>query len=202
MILAPSNEIALWIKLAYAAFLCVLVPVYWRKYGPENFLWFSDLALIGTALALWREDALLASMMAVGALLPELGWNLAFFARLLLGARIIGIADYMFDPKLPVYLRGLSLFHVAVPPLLLWLVDRLGYDPRALAGQTLLAWLILPATWLLTDPGKNINWVFGPGPRGRGRVATLPWLVAAMLLFPLCAFLPAHLALNAWFGPE
>ena len=197
--MADTGEIALWIKLAYTAFLCILVPVYWRKYGPANFLWFSDVALIGTALALWREDALLASMMAIGALLPELGWNVTYFARLLLGVRITALADYMFDARRSIYLRALSLFHIVLPLLLLWLVDRLGYDPRALAGQTLLAWLILPATWLFTQPAKNINWVFGLQPLGRGRIATLPWLLAAMLLFPLCAFLPAHLVLDACF---
>lgn len=194
------GEIALWIKLAYTAFLCVLVPVYWRRYGPANFLWFSDIALFGAALALWLEDPLLASMMAVGVLLPELGWNVSFFARLLLGVRITGLADYMFDSKLPMPLRALSLFHVVLPLLLLWLVYRLGYDARALGAQTLLAWLVLPTTWLLTEPDKNINWVFGPGSHNRSRTATFPWLLAAMLLFPLCAFLPAHLALDAWFG--
>lgn len=194
------GEIALWIKLAYMAFLCVLVPVYWRRYGPANFLWFSDIALFGTAVALWREDALLASMMAVGVLVPELIWNVSFFARLLLGIRVTSLADYMFDAKLPPFVRGLSLFHVVLPLMLLWLVSRLGYDPRALAGQTLLAWLVLPATWLLTDPAKNINWVFGPGSPDRKWLATFPWLLAAMLLFPLCAFLPAHLLLDGWFG--
>lgn len=195
-----SADIPLWIKLAYTAILCVLIPIYWRRYGAANFLWFSDIALIGTAVALWIESPLLASMMAVGALVPELGWNLSYFARLLLGLRITSLADYMFDARRPVWLHALSLFHVFLPPLLIWLVARLGYDPRAFAAQTLFAWLVLPAAWLLTDAARNINWVFGPGPSDRPRRATLPWLLAAMLLYPLGAFLPAHLALEAWFG--
>ena len=193
------SEIPLWVKLAYTAFLGLLVPVYWRKYGPANFLWFSDIALIGTAIALWVESALLASMMAVGVLLPELGWNMGFFGRLLFGIRVTGLADYMFDSRLALWLRGLSLFHVILPLLLLWLMSRLGYDPRALVLQTLLAWMVLPATWLLTDSAKNINWVFGPSARGRPRRATAPWLALAMLLFPLCAFVPAHFLLDALF---
>lgn len=134
-----SADIPLWIKLAYTAILCVLIPIYWRRYGAANFLWFSDIALIGTAVALWIESPLLASMMAVGALVPELGWNLSYFARLLLGLRITSLADYMFDARRPVWLRALSLFHVFLPPLLIWLVARLGYDPRAFAAQTLFA---------------------------------------------------------------
>ena len=195
-----SGEVPLGLKLAVTAFLCLLVPVYWRKYGPANFLWFSDIALFGTALALWREDALLASMMAVGVLIPELFWNVGYFARLLFGVSLTGLPGYMFDPSKSRLLRGLSLFHVALPILLLWLVARLGYDPRALPAQTLLAWLVLPVTWLLTDPAKNINWVFGPGAAGKDRRPTWPWLLVAMALFPLVAFLPAHLALDAWVG--
>jgi hypothetical protein len=200
--LIPSgpSEIPLWVKLAFTAFLGLLVPAYWRRYGPANFLWFSDIALIGTAVALWLESALLASMMAVGVLLPELGWNLSFFGRLLFGFRVIGLADYMFDARRPLWLRGLSLFHVVLPVLLLWLMSRLGYDARALVIQTLLGWIVLSATWLLTEPAKNINWVFGPNAAGRPRRAAAPWLALAMLLFPLCAFLPAHVLLEALFG--
>ena len=30
--------IPLWLKLAFTAFMFVLVPVYWANYGPTNFL--------------------------------------------------------------------------------------------------------------------------------------------------------------------
>jgi hypothetical protein len=32
-----SNRMPLWLKLAYTAFMAVLVPVYWHYYGPTNF---------------------------------------------------------------------------------------------------------------------------------------------------------------------
>jgi hypothetical protein len=64
----------------------------------------------------------------------ELGWNLDF----LVGGRLTGLAAYMFDRRMPLHLRSLSLFHVALPPLLLWLLRRLGYDRRALLTQTAL----------------------------------------------------------------
>ena len=44
---APAaNRLPLWLKLVYTAFVAVLVPVYWYYYGPTNFLYFCDVALI------------------------------------------------------------------------------------------------------------------------------------------------------------
>jgi hypothetical protein len=38
--------IPLGLKIIYTLFACALVPIYWRQYGPTNFLWFSDIALL------------------------------------------------------------------------------------------------------------------------------------------------------------
>lgn len=46
--------------------MAVLIPVYWKTYGPTNFLYFCDIALIMTLFALWLESALLVSAAAVG----------------------------------------------------------------------------------------------------------------------------------------
>lgn len=192
-------SIALWVKLAYSLFLAVLVPVYWVHYGPRNFLWFSDIALLGSGLAVWLESPLLASMMALAVLLPELAWNVDFFARLLSGRSMFGMSAYMFDPALPRYLRALSLFHVLLPIWLLWLLVRLGYDRRAWAWQSLLAAVVLPVTYALTEPNENVNWVHGlSAPRRRRH----PWLYLALLTvsFWLVLYLPPHLLLGAWLG--
>ena len=100
-------------------------------YGWRNFLWFSDIALIATGIALWLESSLIVSMMAVAVLLPEMLWNVSYFARLLFGLHVSDLAGYMFDRKKPRFLRALALFHVVLPVVLLWVLDRLGYDPRA-----------------------------------------------------------------------
>jgi len=71
---------------------------------------------------------------------PELLWNITVFTRLLTGVRVSGLADYMFDTRIPKWIRALSLFHVVLPVLMLWMLHRLGYDPRALPAQTALAW--------------------------------------------------------------
>ncbi|MDX1608841.1 MAG: hypothetical protein R3225_01830 [Halofilum sp. (in: g-proteobacteria)] len=194
--------IPVWLKLVYTFLAVAILLVYWFRYGPQNYLWFSDIALIGAIPALWLESALLASTLAVGVLLPELLWNLSLLSRLLLGRRLTGMTDYMFEPERPVHLKALSLFHIPLPILLLWLVWALGYDPRALAVMSALAWLVLPLTYAVTDPERNINWVHGPGGEGvvQRRVHPLLYLGGLMVAFPLALYLPSHLLLLMLFG--
>jgi len=192
--------IPLWLKIAYTLMVVPIVPVYFVHYGPANFLWFSDIALFVTGVALWQESRLLASMMAVGVLLPELLWNVSFFGRLLARVRVSPLADYMFDPKIPLWIRCLSLFHVVLPAVLLWMLHTLGYDPRALPAQTALAWVILPITYAVTNPAENINWVFGPGGRPQRRLPPRLYLALVLIVFPLIVYVPTHLVLRALFG--
>jgi len=71
--------------------------------------------------------------------------------------------DGVCDQSQCLWLRALSLFHVLLPVLLLWLLYWLGYDRRALPATMLLCWVVLPVTYLFTDPAQNINWVFRLG---------------------------------------
>lgn len=197
---SPAELIPLWLKIAYTVFVLITVGVYLFKYPLGNFLWFSDIALIATAIALWLESALIASMMAVGTLLPEVLWNVSFFGQLASGRHVSGLTDYMFDARRPRYVRALSLFHVVLPLLLLWLIDRLGYDSRALAAQTVLAWVVLVLSYRLTDPGENVNWVFGLGAKPQRRIPPRIYLALLMVGFPLVIHLPTHLLLQRYFG--
>lgn len=191
----------LWLKIAYSFLCAVIVPIWIRNYGPKNFLWFSDIALFTTALALWLESALLASMMALAVVLPELVWAAAFFARLLFGVRISDLADYMFHAEKPLHVRALSLvFHIVMPGVLIWMLYELGYDSRALPAQTALAWIVLPLTYALTTPQQNINWVYGLWGGAQQRMPRLAYLAALMLLSLICVYLPMHLVLQAAFG--
>src|SRR5467141_5394920 len=155
--------IPLGLKIGFTLFVCALVPIYWRQYGPANFLWFSDIALLALLPALWLENALLVSMMAISVVFFEALWNLDFFFRLATGKSLIGLSAYMFDPKIPLFIRSLSCFHIILPLLLLWLMSRLGYDRRAWLWQTLVALVVLPLSYLVTNPRENINWVYGFG---------------------------------------
>lgn len=192
--------IPLWLKVIYTVFVVITILVYLKKYGPGNFLWFSDIALIVTVAALWLENQLLASMMAVGILLPEAVWNVSFFGRLLTGKQLTGLAGYMFDPDKPLYLRAISLFHVFLPVLLVWLVSKLGYASNAWIFQTMLAWVVLPLTYWVTKPEDNINWVYGPKGKPQKRMPPLLYLILVMLAFPILVYLPTHLILNSIFN--
>jgi hypothetical protein len=189
----------LWVVAPFTVFVAVLVPVYWREYGPGNFLWFSDIALFATLIALWTGNRLVYSMMAVGVLPLELAW----LADFLTGGNLIGLAAYMFDPEGPLHLRLLSGFHLFIPPLIIWMLIRQGYDRRALPAQTVFAWLVLVASWVLTSPQDNINWVHGLGP---GEDAEMPihpllYLGLYMALLPVIGLLPMHLILRRLFRP-
>jgi len=197
-----ERSIPLAVKLSYTGFVMVLVPVYWVERGPANFLWASDIALLATVAALWRESRFVSSTMAVGVLLPELGWNLDFFLRLVSGTDLVGLnaTGYMFNPDYPRVLKVLSLFHVFLPVLLLWLVARLGYDRRALPAQTLLTWVLLPVCYAFTGPERNLNWVFGLGNPPAPLLPGVWHVLALMIAFPLCLFWPAHLLLRRLAG--
>jgi hypothetical protein len=195
-----EHHLPLWIKLLATAFVAVLAPVYARHYGWANFLWFSDIALFSCVAALWLESPLLASMMTVGVLLLESAWIVDFVWRLLIGRGLLGLTDYMFESRNPRFIRGLSLFHVAMPFLLLWMVSRLGYDRRAWLAQTLLTWGVLLITYFVTRPDDNINWAFGLGSKPQHRLSPPVYLVFLMLALPIVVYWPTHLALKHVFS--
>lgn len=202
-------RVPLWLKLAFTAFMAVLVPVYWYCYGPTNFLYFCDVALFVTLIGIWRESRLLVSMAAVGIVAPQMLW-VADFLFELCGGRLTGMTAYMFNENLPLFLRGLSLFHGWLPFLLLYLVWRLGYDRRALVCWTVLAWLLLIICYTLM-PGLradaasistpvNINYVHGMSDTAAQTwMPPLAWLGTMLVGLPLLIFLPTHFALRAWF---
>jgi hypothetical protein len=151
---APSaRHIPLWLKLAYTAFMAVLVPVYLRYYGPTNFLYFCDVALILTLIGIWIESPLLVSMCAVGIIASQTLWVIDFLANLI-GHPLTGLTDYMFMADRSVFLRGLSLFHGWLPFLLVYLVWRLGYDRRGLPAWTVVAWTLLLISFCLMPPPR------------------------------------------------
>jgi hypothetical protein len=206
-----ASRIPLWLKIAYTAFLSIMIPVYWTNYGPTNFLYFCDVALLLTLAGIWREDPLLISLPAVGILLPQALWCVDFAVQLC-GGTMTGMTAYMFDENSPLFLRALSLFHGWLPFLLLFLVRRTGYDRRALAGWTLIAaglcliayFLLPPAGAVLADPltPRNVNYVFG-----MNDAKPQQWLPAqAYLIVWISAligivFVPTHLILKKWCPP-
>ncbi|MFO0925454.1 MAG: hypothetical protein U0736_00215 [Gemmataceae bacterium] len=73
----PERRLPLGIKLL-TAFVAVLAPYYLHAYGPTNFVYFCDVALLMAVAAVWLESPLLASPPAVGILLPQTLWCIDF----------------------------------------------------------------------------------------------------------------------------
>jgi hypothetical protein len=195
--MSSSTRIPLALKLAYSAWFLVWVPVYWIHHGAANFLWFCDLANVIVLFALWSESAVWLSSQLVGGLFIQAYWAVDFFGRLLFGTHPFGGTEYMFITSDPLWLRGFSLFHIAVPILLLWTIYRLGYDRRGWQLQTILAWMILPLS-MLPDAERNLNWVWRPFGVEQVWLPPGAYLVFCMLAYPLILYLPAHWLLQAW----
>jgi hypothetical protein len=194
------EAVTIVLRALFTALVAVIVPVYFVKYGPANFLWFSDIGLFGITAALWLESPLLGSMMALCVLLPETLWLVSLLTGVLTrGRAATTLAAYMFDAKIPRHLRALSLvFHTALLPGALWLVYRYGYDSRALGAQWLLAWIVLPATLWLAPRQKNINWVHGFGHPPRTPFRPGLHFALMLLVYPALVYLPAHWLLRWW----
>lgn len=185
--------------------MAVLIPVYWHYYGPTNFLYFCDIALILTLIAIWPENALLISMCAVGILAPQTLWVVDFIVRAVTGTSFTGMTDYMFDTRHSLFLRGLSLFHGWLPFLLVYLLWRTGYDRRAIWMWTGLTWILLLVSFFLMPPPTsspgllpvNINYVWGFSDKSAQTwVPRYVWFAGMMIGLPLLLFTPTHFLLR------
>jgi len=200
----PASRLPLWLKLAYTAFMAVLLPVYWANYGPTNFLYFCDVALLITLVGVWIESPLLVSMCAVGILASQALWVVDFLSNLI-GWPLTGMTDYMFAADHSLFLRSLSLFHGWLPFLLVYLVWRLGYDRRGFPAWTGLAWILVLICFLFMppprpDPGLtpvNINYVWGMSDTvAQTWMPPAAWVAGLIVLLPLLLYAPVHFLLR------
>lgn len=187
-----KKRIPLWLKVPFSAWILLWAPAYLSFYGPQNFLWLCDLSNFILLIALWAENRLLLSSQIVAVLAVDILWSIDFVGALLFGTPPLGGTGYMFSPEIPLHVRLMSLFHIFTPPLLIFAILRLGYHRRGLLLQILITWIVLPASYLFTDPERGINWVWGPF--GKPQTATGPWvyLLLLMAIYPLVLYLPSH----------
>lgn len=203
-----AKNVHISVKLAYTAFICVLVPYYLKEYGPTNFLYFCDVALFLTLASVWSEHPLPVSA-AVGILLPQTLW-MADFVATLFGAPITGMTAYMFDEAIPLFTRCLSFFHFWLPLFDLWLIARLGYHRSAFAVWTTLAVALLFVCYLFMPPPPapvdnpampiNINYVFGPNDSvAQSFVHPHIYFAGLTVFLVFFVFWPTHLLLKRFF---
>lgn len=184
-------------KLFWTLCVIVWIPLYWRQYGAQNFLFFCDLGNLLMVPALWLESSLLFSWQASGLLLFQGLFTVDLLGAFVSRRHLIGGTEFMFDPHLPLSIRLLSLFHVITPPLFLWAIRRLGYDPRGWKLQTLTAWIVVPINYFWR-PECDVNWARGPFFREQHFVPGVAYLLAYLILVPAAVYYPTHLFL-IWF---
>jgi len=194
-------RIPLWLKIAWSMWLLLWIPFYWHQYGAQNFLYFCDLGNVFIAAALWLESPLLFSWQACGLLVFQTLYSIDLIGAVVSGKHITGGTEYMFDPHVPLPMRLLSLFHIVVPPLLLWAIWRLGYDPRGWKFQTLTAWIVVPTNYFWR-PQYDVNWARGLFFREQHVVPGIVYLLLYLVAVPLLVYWPTHLLLQWWDGRD
>jgi hypothetical protein len=188
-------RLPLWLKIVWTVWLAVWMPLYWRQYGLQNFLFFCDIGNLLIGLALWLESSLIFSWQACGLLLFQTLYTVDLAGALLTGRHLLGGTEYMFDPGIPLPVRLVSLFHVVTPPLLLWAIWRLGYDRCGWKLQTLTAWIVVPIDYFWR-PGFDVNWARGPLFREQHWMPGPIYLLGYLVVVPLLIYYPTHLFLQ------
>ncbi|WFM69931.1 hypothetical protein [Halomonas sp. CKK8] len=188
----PSRGVPLWLKLVFSLWVVAWAPTYWVLLGPQNYFWLCNLANFLLLAGLWRESRRLVSMQWLAVALVGTFWAIDVGTAWLTGWHPIGGTEYMFDPEHPPLTRAMSLYHLILPLVAGFAIWRIGYDRRALVWQSMLTWLVIPASYLFTEAERNINWV--EGPFGQAQSVMDPWLYLAglMLFWPLLVYLPVH----------
>jgi len=196
-------RIPLWLKLLWTAWVLVWAPVYWREYGLQNFLFVCDLGNFFITAGLWLESPLIFSWQATSLLLFQTLYTIDLVGTLLTGRHWIGGTEFMFDPHVPLWIRLLSLFHVVVPPLLMWAIWSLGYDRRGWKCQTLTAWIVVPINYFWR-PQYDVNWARGPFSHEQHFMPGLLYLLGYLIVVPAVVYFPTHLFLiwltQRWHG--
>jgi hypothetical protein len=196
-----SSRFPTWIRWGASCWLLIWIPAYWHTWGAANFLHLCDVAVVLTCIGLWSSNALLLSSQAVSSLLIDMAWAADAAVRFLSGQHLIGGTEYLFDTSFPLWVRMLSLFHVVMPFLLLWALNRVGYDRRGWILQCAIAVPVVVFSWLATTPKTNINFVY-TDPFFHRAWGPAPLHILAVLMFlAFIVYLPTHLLLCLFFPP-
>jgi hypothetical protein len=190
-----SGRIPLWLKVGWTIWLIAWAPMYWRQYGAQNFLFFCDIGNVLIGVGLWLESPLIFSWAACGLLVFQTIYTVDLVGALFAPRHSFGGVDYMFDPGLPLAVRLLSLFHVVTPPLLVWAIWRLGYDPRGWKLQTLMTWVVIPVNYLWR-PRDDVNWARGLFFHEQQVMPGWAYLLLYLTVVPLCVYWPTHRVLR------
>jgi hypothetical protein len=190
------SRIPLALKIVWTAWFFLWAPVYFRQYGAQNFLYFCDIGNLLIAVGLWAESRLILSWQAVALLVFQSLYAIDLIGAFVFRHHFIGGTEYMFDPAIPLLVRLLGLYHLAVPPLLLWLVRRLGCDQVAWKWATVEMLIVVPINFFWRAQ-YNVNWARGIGHEQHLMPSWL-YLVGYLVVAPLLVYWPTQLLLQRW----
>lgn len=187
-----------WVRWAALAWLAFWVPVYWLFWGPHNFVYLCDIAVILGCIGLCTNNMLLISSQVVSSLAVDAMWAVDAAWRAAFGRHIFGGTEYLFGPGHPLWLRLLSLYHLALPVVLLLALHRAGYDRRGWRLQSgIVAAAFVAARF--TPASQNINFAFRL-PVVDKPFGPAPLHVTVSILFMIFAvYWPTHWALRKIF---
>jgi hypothetical protein len=141
-------------------------------------------------------------MLSITILPLELFWCLDFFIHLLTPYNPFHVADYMFTDTYTLFVRLLSLFHIAVVIILIAYLKKWRYNPRALYASIIFFWATIIGTYLFTDPAKNINFVFSPIEYHWTWISSFGWLLFLMTVPLVVVVFPMHFLLKKLFSSK
>jgi hypothetical protein len=173
-----------WLKIIFTLFLCILLLINWITYGPANILWISDITLLLAYFATIFQSRFLSSMAILQGLFFESMWVIALLISLI-APMDFALIKYMYDSSIPIWIRCISLFHLILPPYLVWLLYRFGYTKKALPLQIGINWIVIFLTWAVSKPSANINFVYSYQKYGWNPLIYLVGLAAAISII-LC----------------
>lgn len=188
-----DRHIPLAARLGFSAWMVFWVTVVLTHSGPQNFFWLCNMAQFIILYAVWSGHRLLLSSQAGLVCLVGLGWTVDFIVALALGGdSLTGFTAYMFSDELAPIARATSLYHVFLPPFVLWAIWRIGYDRRGPWLQCAIGAVGVIGAWLFTEPYRNVNWIYEVFGIEQTWMPMPLWIALLLILFPLALYFPGH----------
>jgi hypothetical protein len=179
------------LRWAGVIWLAVWIPAYWHAWGWRNFLHFCDVAVFLSCVGFWTRGSLLLSSQALASIIPDAVWCLDAAWRVFTTRGLFGGTEYMWDTKVALWIRLLSLFHVVLPCLLIYAAVKAGYDGRGLGLQMGICAVLLVISRFFS-PQLNLNYAFQEPLLHRSFHPAVLHLAAVFAFITVIFYLPVH----------
>jgi hypothetical protein len=163
--------------------------------GYGELLWFCNIAVFLTGIGLFFKNKLIITAEFVGIVVYHIGWHIDFWSFLLFGKMPFLSTAYMFSNDVGTVEKGLSFFqHSFLAPVLFWALLKTGISKFGWIAQAIQTLIIFIATYFMTHPYQNINWIFGNGFSGLSPARNNPIVYYTMMAVvpPLLIYLPLN----------